>query len=89
MKQLPLSRSHQANGALLVRNTRKEDSGNYICAATSAAVSIVENHYSKAKQAARDVASLALWRAVSTAILLQYAPFIPHFYSVWSFVVHF
>ena len=40
--QLPVGRSQQINGVLVIRNTIKEDAGNYICAATSAGVSHVE-----------------------------------------------
>ena len=40
--QLPVGRSHQINGALVVRDTREDDSGSYICAATSAGVFDVE-----------------------------------------------
>ena len=40
--QLPTGRTQQANGVLVIRNTRKEDAGNYICAATSAGFFNVE-----------------------------------------------
>ncbi|KAK2570960.1 Hemicentin-1 [Acropora cervicornis] len=36
--QLPVGRSQQIGGALVVRDVQKEDAGNYICAATSAGV---------------------------------------------------
>ena len=36
--QLPVGRSQQIDGALVVRDVQKEDAGNYICAATSAGV---------------------------------------------------
>ena len=36
--QLPVGRSQQINGGLFIRNVKKEDAGNYICAATSAGV---------------------------------------------------
>ena len=36
--QLPVGRSQQIGGALVVRDVRKEDAGNYICVATSAGV---------------------------------------------------
>ena len=37
--QLPVGRSHVLNGALTLRNVKKEDAGTYICVATSAGVS--------------------------------------------------
>ena len=40
--QLPTGRSQQTNGVLVITNLRKEDAGNYICAATSAGVFNVE-----------------------------------------------
>ena len=40
--QLPRGRSQQINGALVIRGIRKEDTGNYICTATSAGVFSVE-----------------------------------------------
>ena len=40
--QLPVGRSQQINGGLVIRNIRKEDTGNYICAATIAGVFDVE-----------------------------------------------
>ena len=40
--QLPVGRSQQINGGLVIRNTKREDAGNYICAATSAGVFYVE-----------------------------------------------
>ena len=40
--QLPVGRSQQINGALVIRDTRADDTGNYICAATSAGVFDVE-----------------------------------------------
>ena len=36
--QLPVGRSQQIGGVLVVRDVKKEDAGNYICAATSAGV---------------------------------------------------
>ena len=39
---LPVDRSQQINGGLVIRNIKKEDAGNYICAATSAGVFDVE-----------------------------------------------
>ena len=36
--QVPVGRSHQIDGALVIRDVRKEDAGNYICVATSAGV---------------------------------------------------
>ena len=39
---LPVGRSQQINGALVIRATRKDDTGNYICTATSAGVFDVE-----------------------------------------------
>ena len=36
--QLPVGRSQQIDGTLVIRNVQKEDSGNYICVATSAGV---------------------------------------------------
>ena len=36
--QLPVGRSQQIDGALVIRDVQKEDSGNYICVATSAGV---------------------------------------------------
>ena len=40
--KLPVGRSQQTNGALVIRATRKVDTGNYICTATSAGVFRVE-----------------------------------------------
>ena len=40
--QLPVGRSQQINGGLVIRNIKKEDAGNYICAARSAGVFDVE-----------------------------------------------
>ena len=40
--QLAVGRSQQINGALVIRDTREDDTGNYICAATSAGVFDVE-----------------------------------------------
>ena len=40
--KLPVERSQQINGALVIRATRKDDTGNYICTATSAGVFHVE-----------------------------------------------
>ena len=36
--QLPVGRSQQIDGALVIRDVQKEDSGNYICVATSTGV---------------------------------------------------
>ena len=36
--QLPVGRSQQIDGALVIRDVQKEDAGNYICVATSAGV---------------------------------------------------
>ena len=41
-RQLPVGRSQQINGALVIRDVRKEDAGNYICVAKSAGVFDVE-----------------------------------------------
>ena len=41
--QLPVGRSQQINGALVIRDTRGDDTGNYICTATSAGVFRVES----------------------------------------------
>ena len=41
--QLPLGRSQVMNGALLIRNIKRKDAGNYICVATSAGVFNVES----------------------------------------------
>ncbi|XP_015765679.1 PREDICTED: MAM domain-containing glycosylphosphatidylinositol anchor protein 1-like isoform X3 [Acropora digitifera] len=40
--QLPVGRSQQINGALVIRNFQQSDAGNYICTATSASVFDVE-----------------------------------------------
>jgi len=40
--QLPIGRSQQINGALVIRSIAKEDTGNYVCVATSAGVFGVE-----------------------------------------------
>ena len=40
--QLPVGRSQQINGGLVIRNIKKEDAGIYICAATIARVFDVE-----------------------------------------------
>ena len=39
---LPVGRSHRRNDALIIRDMREEDAGNYICVATSAGVFDVE-----------------------------------------------
>ena len=39
---LPLGRSHGKEGALILRDLRRGDAGNYICVATSAGVSAIE-----------------------------------------------
>ena len=41
--QLPAGRSQQINGALVISGARQEDTGNYICVATSAGVFDVES----------------------------------------------
>ena len=40
--QFPVGRSQEINGVLFIRNTKKEDAGNYICAARSAGFFTVE-----------------------------------------------
>ena len=40
--QLPVGRSQQINGVLFIKNVKKEDAGNYICAASSAGIFNVE-----------------------------------------------
>ena len=40
--QFPVGRSQEINGVLFIRNTKKEDAGNYICAAMSAGFFTVE-----------------------------------------------
>ncbi|XP_044167069.1 peroxidasin homolog [Acropora millepora] len=40
--QLPVGRSQQVNGALVITNLQQSDAGSYICTATSASVFIVE-----------------------------------------------
>lgn len=40
--QLPTGRTQQINGALVIRDTEMNDTGNYICVATSAGVSDVK-----------------------------------------------
>ena len=40
--QLPVGRSQQINGALVITNLQKSDAGNYICTATSASVFTLE-----------------------------------------------
>ena len=39
---LPVGRSHRTNNALVLRDLREEDAGNYICVATSAGVFDIE-----------------------------------------------
>ena len=39
---LPVGRSHRTNRALVLRDLKKEDAGNYICVATSAGVFSIE-----------------------------------------------
>ena len=39
---LPVGRSHSTNGALIIRDLKEEDAGNYICVATSAGVFNIE-----------------------------------------------
>ena len=41
-QQLPVGRSQHINGALVIRDTKEEDAGSYICTATSAGFSYVE-----------------------------------------------
>ena len=41
--QLPVGRTHQINGALVITNLQQSDAGNYICTAASASVFIVES----------------------------------------------
>ena len=41
-QKLPVGRSQQINGALVIRDTTEEDAGSYICAATSAGFFYVE-----------------------------------------------
>ena len=41
-QQLPVGRSQHINGALVIRDTIKEDAGSYICTATSAGFFYVE-----------------------------------------------
>ena len=40
---LPVGRSDSRNGALILRDLKEEDAGNYICVATSAAVLDIED----------------------------------------------
>ena len=40
--QLPVGRSHQSNGDLVIRGLQESDEGNYICVATSAVVFDIE-----------------------------------------------
>ena len=40
--QLPLERSRQINGVLIITNVQQSDAGNYICTAASASVFIIE-----------------------------------------------
>ena len=40
--QLPVGRSQQSNGQLIIRNLQLNDAGNYICVATSAGVFDIE-----------------------------------------------
>ena len=40
--QLPVGRSQQSNGQLIIRNLQLNDAGNYICVATSAGVFNIE-----------------------------------------------
>ena len=40
--ELPVGRSHTTNKALIIRDLKEEDAGNYICAATSAGVFNIE-----------------------------------------------
>ena len=39
---MPVGRSQQISGALIITNVRRSDAGNYICTATSAGVFDVE-----------------------------------------------
>ena len=39
---LPVGRSHRTNDALVIRDLKEEDAGNYICVATSAGVFAIE-----------------------------------------------
>ncbi|XP_068673405.1 uncharacterized protein [Montipora foliosa] len=41
--QLPVARSQQVSGALVITNFQQSDAGNYICTATSAGVFVVES----------------------------------------------
>ena len=40
--QLPLDRSRQINGVLIITNVQQSDAGNYICTAASASVFMIE-----------------------------------------------
>ena len=40
--QLPAGRSQQSNGALVIKDIKNEDTGNYICVAKSAGVFVIE-----------------------------------------------
>ena len=40
--ELPVGRSHTTNNALIIRDLKEEDAGNYICVATSAGVFHIE-----------------------------------------------
>ena len=42
--QLPVRRSQQTNGALVIRDIKNEDAGNYICVAKSAGVFAIETY---------------------------------------------
>ena len=42
--QLPVGRSQQTNGALVIRDIKNEDAGNYICVAKSAGVFAIETY---------------------------------------------
>ena len=49
--QLPVGRSQQTNGALVIKDIKNEDAGNYICVAKSAGVFAIETvTYLEAKQ---------------------------------------
>ena len=49
--QLPVGRSQQTNGALVIKDIKNEDAGNYICVAKSAGVLAIETvTYLEAKQ---------------------------------------
>ena len=63
--QLPVGRSQQIDGALVIRDVQKEDAGNYICVATSAGVFKAESGaYLEIRRQFKGAPSLVIERCI-------------------------